>query len=123
MLKLNFTGNLGKDAETKTMQDGMLQIRFNVAVNQGRDKDPLWVGCAYYREASQGAALAQYLKKGKSVLVEGLPSLSEYQGKTYINCRAQFIELLGGAEKAAAPAVPKAKPAAPAEDYNDGLPF
>jgi len=121
MLKLQFTGNLGRDAETKTMQDGSLQIRFSVGVSQGRDKETLWIGCAYYREAGQGAALAQYLKKGKSVLVEGLPSLSEHQGKTYINCRAQFIELLGGAEKAA-PAVPK--PAAkPVDDYNDGLPF
>ena len=120
MLKLQFTGNLGRDAETKTMQDGTLQIRFSVAVSQGRDKDPLWVGCAYYREASQGAALAQYLKKGKSVLIEGLPSISEHEGKSYLNCRAQFIELLGGIEtKAAAP-----KPAPkPSYNSNDGLPF
>jgi len=122
MLKLQFTGNLGRDAETKTMQDGSLQIRFSVGVSQGRDKETLWIGCAYYREAGQGAALAQYLKKGKSVLVEGLPSLSEHQGKTYINCRAQFIELLGGSEKAAAPAVPK-QASKPVDDYNDGLPF
>ena len=122
MLKINFTGNLGRDAETKQMQDGTLQIRFSVGVSQGREKETLWIGCAYYRDANQGAALAQYLKKGKSVLVEGLPSLGEYQGKSFLNCRVQFIELLGGAEKAAAsPAVPKASK--PVDDYNDGLPF
>jgi len=119
MLKLNFTGNLGRDAETKTMQDGSLQIRFSVGVNQGRDKETMWIGCAYYREASQGAALAQYLKKGKAVLVEGLPSLSEYEGKSYFNCRVQFIELLGGNEKASAPKpVEKHK-----QQHDDGLPF
>jgi single-strand DNA-binding protein len=122
MLKLNFTGNLGKDAETKTMQDGTLQIRFNVAVNQGRDKEPLWVGCAYYRDANQGAALAQYLKKGKSVLVEGLPSVSEYEGKSYLNCRVQFIELLGGAEGGTKQATkPVAQPTS--SDLSNDLPF
>jgi len=105
MIKLQVIGNLGRDCTVNTV-NGRNVINFSVAHTE-RFKDSasgewkprtLWVECAYW---SDKTAIAQYLKKGKTVYVEGTPDTRFYQlqdgtTKTSLTLRVQNVQLLGG---------------------------
>ena len=64
-------GNLGKDAELKTTQSGKPMVMFSLAVTTGHGDT---THTEWFNVAKMGEGvdkLAQYLKKGKGVLVEG----------------------------------------------------
>ena len=119
MIKIQAIGNLGRDAETKQMQDGSTMIRFSVGVSQGKDKATQWISCIMFRNAGQPITLAQYLTKGQKVYIDGTPSTEVYNGAAYLNCRVGAIELVG-AKQEAQPA-PAPSPTQPAND--EPLPF
>lgn len=99
-------GNLGKDAVTNTV-NGKTVINFSIAhTDKGRDKDEkgnpkdrtIWVDCAYWTERT---GVAQYLKKGTQVYVEGQPDIRSYttqDGRTgaSLTLRVGNLQLLGG---------------------------
>lgn len=95
MLHTTAIGNLGKDAETKTLQSGKVVCNFSIAT-KGRDKDAptIWVDCAMWGE--RGKRVAEYLKKGARVAVSGTLGTREYNQKTYLTLDVQELELLGG---------------------------
>ena len=68
----HFSGRLGNDAETKHTKEGSAKTTFNLAVDSGsgdyRRTD--WIRCVMWKREK----LAQYLTKGKPVIVTG-----EYQ--------------------------------------------
>ena len=71
-----FEGNLGKDAELRTMPSGDGVVNFSVGANESwKNKDGEkqerceWVNCTLF--GKRGPALMQYLVKGSRVLVEG----------------------------------------------------
>jgi single-stranded DNA-binding protein len=66
MLKINFTGNLGRDAETKTMQDGTLQIRFSVGVSQGRERKRCGLAALITETQTKGPRLLSTSRKVKA---------------------------------------------------------
>lgn len=99
-------GNLGKDAVTNTV-NGKTVINFTLAhTEKGRDKDAqgnpkdktIWVDCAYWTERT---GVAQYLKKGTQIYVEGQPDIRTYttqdgrQGAS-LTLRVGSLQLLGG---------------------------
>lgn len=78
MIRLEVIGHLGRDAETKTFDDGRTVMNFNVAHSekwkdrQGEQQEKtVWVSCAKWFPANTPAAVAQYLKKGTQVFVAG----------------------------------------------------
>jgi single-strand DNA-binding protein len=77
----NFTGNLGRDAETKYAPSGDAIVSFSVAVKAGYgDKEKTtWIRCTMF--GKRGEAVAQYLTKGQLVGVSGEFHLNEYTGK------------------------------------------
>lgn len=97
-----FSGRLGKDAEVKNFGDGKAVVNFRMAVNtrtqvgsEWTDK-PMWMNVSYYREG-----IAEYLKKGKQVLVSGrLKSFEKDDDaggkRTYFTVVADNIVLCGG---------------------------
>jgi single-strand DNA-binding protein len=99
-------GNLGKDAVTNTV-NGKTVINFTVAhTEKGRDRDAqgnpkdktIWVDCAYWTEKT---AVAQYLKKGTQVYVEGQPDIRTYttqdgRNGASLTLRVGNLQLLGG---------------------------
>lgn len=103
MIKLQAIGNLGKDCVTNTV-NGKSVINFNVAHTekfrdaQGNQKDKtIWVECAYWTDKT---AIAQYLRKGTQVHVDGTPEVRTYQkndGTTAasLNLRVSSVQLLG----------------------------
>ena len=97
-------GNLGKDAEIKTLENGVNVITFNVAVTERwKDKNEQdqehtdWFTVDYFTMSNK---VAQYLKKGTSVMVAGRMTSRDYekdgQKRTAWSVRADNLQLLGG---------------------------
>jgi single-strand DNA-binding protein len=107
MIKLLITGNIGKDAEVKTMDSGDKVLSFSVCHTDKYTKDgntvetTTWVNCSKWFKKDASTKIADYLKKGQKVLVEGLPSARGYsqnnESKASLECRVIIIELLGSA--------------------------
>ncbi|MFV0601855.1 MAG: single-stranded DNA-binding protein [Brachymonas sp.] len=118
------TGNLGKDAELKAMQDGTPVLKFSVADSQGRDKPAIWWSADLFGKRAE--TLAQYLKKGQQVTVTGTLSEREYEGKKYQTIRVNDVALQGGrpdGPRQQAPQ-PASKPAQGGfADMADDIPF
>ena len=87
------TGNLGKDAELKAMQDGTPVLKFSVADSQGRDKPTIWWSADLFGKRAE--SLAPYLLKGQQVTVTGTLSEREYEGKKYQTIRVNDLALQG----------------------------
>jgi single-strand DNA-binding protein len=110
MKNITIAGNVGKDAEVRTTQNGDKLASFSVAVEQrdGREKSTLWFDVSLW--GKRGEALAPHIVKGGRVAVSGDLGTREYNGKTYLTVRANDVTLLGGGERrddaprAAAPA-------------------
>lgn len=81
MLKTQVMGNVGKDAEVKQIgNNGRAVVNFSVAHTEKYTKDDvkqertIWVDCAWYFENAERAnKIAQYIKKGSKIYVDGRP--------------------------------------------------
>ena len=112
MIKLQVIGNLGGDCTLKEV-NGKNVINFNVAHSEkfkdaaGNLKErTTWVNCAYWTDRT---AVAQYLKKGKTVYVEGSPEAEAYTNKdgqpsATLRLRVFNLQLLGGTNENQEPA-------------------
>jgi len=96
----NFTGNLGKDAETRFTPGGDAVVQFSVGVKSGYgDKaTTTWARCAMW--GKRGEAVAQYLTKGQLVGISGEVTLREYTDKdgakrSSLEVRVNDLTLLG----------------------------
>jgi len=95
MLILTLAGNTGKDAEFKTTQNGTELCSFSVGVSTGygENKSTTWVDVTKWGKGAEG--LARILRKGSKVAVSGEMSTREHNGKTYIQCRADHVTIMG----------------------------
>jgi len=114
MITLNFTGNVGRDAEIKEVA-GKQVIKFAVAAKQGKDEPAIWVNCDYWTATKVG----QFIKKGTQIAVIGQLREREHDGKKYQSCNVMQIELLGS--KQDQPTTAQTTPAQGGE--GDSLPF
>lgn len=106
MLKAEFVGHIGADAEIKEF-NGKRNIAFNVATSE-RFKDAqgnpvsrtTWVSCL---KPGDGAVV-NYLKKGTQVFCRGNLSAKPYTGRNGVeaglNCTVTELELLGSRQDA-----------------------
>jgi single-strand DNA-binding protein len=146
--KVILIGHLGKDAETKFTPNGIARSTFTLATNR-RWKDQAsgewkevtdWHNVVLWR----GENLTNYLQKGKQVYIEGRLESRSWEDKegqkryiTEVVCD-ELILLgrggesggVGGGDSERAPVSmprsaqrpqPAPGPAAPAEDYNQGI--
>lgn len=95
MLKVTVAGRLGRNAEHRTTQGGTDICSFSVAVDVGwgENKTTYWVDVSKFGKGAEG--LSKILKKGDPVAVTGDLTTREYEGKTYLQCRADDVTLLG----------------------------
>lgn len=77
--RFSFIGRLGKDAEVKSLDGGKVVIKFSVAVTErwktrdGEKKEKTdWIECEIWDNSGK-ANLAQYIRKGNEIYVEGKP--------------------------------------------------
>ena len=102
MIKTIFNGTLGKDATVNVAGETKV-INFPVAVNvgYGDKKKTIWIDCSRF---GVKVGVADFLKKGTRVLVEGEPDIRTYQTKdgntgASFTLRVTEVELLGGDKK------------------------
>lgn len=107
MLKLLLIGNLGKDA-TINLYDGKSVINFSVAhtekykdKNGNNNSKVVWVECAYWVNST---GIAQYLNKGTSVFVEGVPEINVFEKQdgttgSSLKLKVTSVQLLGGGNR------------------------
>lgn len=95
MLILTLAGNVGKDAQHKQTQSGADICSFSVGVSTGygENKATTWVDVTKWGKGAEG--LARILRKGSKVAVSGEMSTREHNGKTYIQCRADTVTIMG----------------------------
>lgn len=104
MLNLSLAGNVGRDAAYKQTQNGQELCSFPVAVNVGfgDSKATVWVDVTKWGKGARG--LSGLLMKGSKVAVTGQMSTREHDGKTYIQCNASDVTILGSSGGAGKPA-------------------
>ena len=132
MNRICVIGNLTKDPETSTTNNGKSVCNFTVAVNRRqRNQNSDHTEADFFRVATWSGlaeACAKHLTKGKKVCVVGSVSQNTYQGqdgqtRASMNVFAQDVEFLsprgqaegGAGNENAAPATPV--------DVGDELPF
>lgn len=135
------SGNLTRDAESRTTPGGLTIASFGVAVNDRRkNQNGEWedhanfVDCVLFGRRAE--ALQQYLVKGTKVFVQGKLSYSSWEAKD--GTKRSKLEIvvndidLGGGRSQGAPssqqrqsgAVPQQRQAQPAAPYSDAdIPF
>lgn len=118
-----FIGNVTRDAEMRNTQSGHSVLSFSVAVNNRRTEETTFVDCSLWGKL--GSSIEPYMKKGQKVFVQGDFGTREYNGKTYITCNADKVELVGGANRTsiqdASPDQSYGSPSHP--ELNDEIPF
>ena len=92
MVNIVILGNLTKDAEVRNTQSEYKAISFSVAVNEKRkDKEDAsaFLNCTLWSKSDK---IAQYLTKGKKVLVNiDWVETTEKDGKYYTNYRVRNV--------------------------------
>lgn len=141
MQRLTIIGFIGNDSEVKDLGQNQV-INFSVAVSESyvskttneKVTNTTWYECAKW---GNNTAIAQYLKKGTQVLVEGKPTARAWQKEdgsliSVLGINVLNVTLLGGAksESASNPQnqsqsqVPSNNVAdVPKEEEHDDLPF
>ena len=147
MQRLTIIGHLGQDAEVKDLGHNQV-INFSVAVSESyvnkttneKVTNTTWYECAKW---GNNTAVAQFLKKGQQVLVEGKPTARSWQKEdgslvSVLGVSVLNLELLGSAksENNSQPQAQAPQPQSPApssdatanisnvdEVDDDGLPF
>jgi single-strand DNA-binding protein len=139
MIKLLAIGHLGKDCVLNSA-NGKSVINFTVAHSekyknqQGEAmQKTTWLECAYWTDKT---TIAQYLKKGTQVFIEGTPEVKTFQKQdgttgTSLTVRVFGVQLLGSSnnnnssDQEQPQPQPKqdSKPRQQDVDINDDLPF
>ncbi len=100
-----FKGRLGGDPEMSYTPKGTALTKFSLAINQGRDKDAMWLNVVCWE------ALAEQVNtdaaKGDLIEVRGRLTQRKYQGKYYHDVVAESVEVEQRKEKDAKTSKPK----------------
>jgi single stranded DNA-binding protein len=96
MQKIFISGNLGKDSEIRTLENGNTLLSFSVAsTEKWKDKNgekkekTIWFNCQKWNSDN----MAQWLKKGCSVVIVGKVNEQKKEEKTYWSIDVETIEI------------------------------
>lgn len=89
---IHFTGNLGRDPESRSTNSGDTVCSFSVAVKQGfgRDAKSEWFRCSVW--GKRGETVNRFLRKGMKVTVAGELVIGEYNGKPQYDVRVIDVD-------------------------------
>ncbi|MEB3376794.1 single-stranded DNA-binding protein [Pediococcus pentosaceus] len=96
MRQITISGNIGKDAELRSTNNGMQVANFNVAVRRNRPDNNGEYGTDWFRCSVWGtraSTVEKFYKKGSHVLVTGSLSINEYNGKTQLGIDVSEFDL------------------------------
>lgn len=121
-----FAGRIGRDGEMRATPNGKEVCNFSVGVSvgYGEKKETLWVDCALWGERAK--KLAPYLTKGTAITVSGDVSVRTYDGKdgtkAVLALNVQGLTLQGSPENRKE-SDKRPERGAPAQDFEDSIPF
>ena len=127
-----FTGNVGKDAESRFRPNGDPVVSFSVGVKSGYGEKATttWARCAMFGKRAE--SVSQYLTKGQLVGISGEVTLREWndkegQKRNSLEVRVNDLTLLGKKDGQQA-AQPRQQAPAPQQsdsfgDFSDDAPF
>ena len=124
MNNCSFIGRVGRDAECRYTNGGDAVAGWSLAVDSGygKNKSTLWIDCSLWGKRAE--TLAQYIRKGAQLGVQGELGKREHEGKTYLTLRVADVTLLGKGEgRGEGNHATPAPNDAPADDLDDDLPF
>jgi single-strand DNA-binding protein len=84
-----FIGRLGKDPELTVTNTGKPVTKFSLAVDQGKDQQPLWLNITCWDKLAE--TVEMYARKGMQVFVQGRLVLRPYKDKQQVDRRAVDI--------------------------------
>jgi single-strand DNA-binding protein len=125
-------GNLTKDPELRSTPTGQSVVTLRLAVNDRRKVDDEWQEVAHFFDVTvwgkQAENAAQYLKKGRSVAVDGrLQSRSwetpEGQKRSAVDVVAERVVFLGGGGGGGGGGGAEEPDVPPADESGDDIPF
>ena len=124
MQQIFIAGNVGKNAEVRTTQNGDQVAGFSVAVDNGKDaqgnrRDSTWYDCSLW--GKRAPSLAPYLKKGGKVTVTGRPTVRVHEGKAYLGVSVDQLTLQGGSQERSQGNQSQDQP--PSREIDDEIPF
>lgn len=96
MNNCTFVGRLGADAQIKDLEGGKKVLSFSIAVDDGKDRPPVWLDCSRWSEKN---AVAEYMKKGTQVAVSGNVGIRKWETGATLTLRVTDIRLLGGSKE------------------------
>lgn len=116
-------GRIGRDAQTRFTQSGKAVTGWSLAVDRGwgDNKQTIWLDCSLWGE--RGQKLETHLVKGAQVGVTGEIGTREHDGKTYVTLDVRDVTLVGGRPAEARNERKPTSKSAPADDFNDDIPF
>lgn len=91
---LIIAGNVGRDAELRTTQNGDKVLGFSLAVDNGKDKPATWYDCSVWGKRAE--SLNGHITKGKKLTVSGRPSVRAHEGKAYLGVNVDQLTFMGG---------------------------
>lgn len=106
-LKLDAIGHLGHDCSIRHMDSGSSAINFTIACTEkyvdragNKHEKTTWLDCVLWRKPEK-LKIADYLKKGTLVSVEGKPDVRAWTGRegdarAVMQLRVDNLILLGG---------------------------
>lgn len=112
-VKVQILGNIGQDAEIREI-NGRFAINFSIAHNRKwTDSDNVkrelttWFSCAIWKDSREKTKVAEYLKAGQIVMVEGVPEVRTYKNKdgvtvASLNVNVSDFYFAGSAQRQAA---------------------
>lgn len=127
-----FTGNIGKDAESRFLPNGDPVVSFSVGVKSGYGEKATttWARCAMFGKRAE--SVSQYLTKGQLVGISGEVTLREWndkegQKRNSLEVRVNDLTLLGKKDGQQS-AQPRQQAPAPQQadsfgDFSDDAPF
>ena len=127
-----FTGNIGKDAESRFLPNGDPVVSFSVGVKSGYGEKATttWARCAMFGRRAE--SVSPYLTKGQLVGISGEVTLREWddkqgQKRSSLEVRVNDLTLLGKKDGQQA-AQPRQQAPAPQQsdsfgDFSDDAPF
>lgn len=99
MQSITVSGNIGKDAELRSTQNGDDVLSFSVGVKQGYGDNAStnWFRCSIWGKRARN--LKDYLLKGVKVVAQGELSIGSYEGKPQFEIRVNEVEFMSRAEQ------------------------
>ena len=97
--EVHFIGRLGRDPEMSFTNGGKAVTKFSMAVNQGKDKDPIWLNVTCWEEVAKQVNDDEKARKGTLISIDGRLTQRKYNDRIYTELTADEVEILDTSSK------------------------